>query len=137
METSFHMSLPCLSVTKTKDFYTKSIGASLGRTTKSWVDINLFHHQLTFIKAEKFHFNNPNYVFEGKILPSFHFGVIVDMETWERIYTKLKAQNLEVVTQATFLKDKPGEHLSFFVKDPNGYMLEFKSFKDPKQMFIS
>ena len=122
METSFHMSLPCLSVTKTKDFYTKSIGASLGRTTKNWVDINLFHHQLTFIKAEKFHFNNPNYVFEGKILPSFHFGVIVDMETWERIYTKLKAQNLEVVTQATFLKDKPGEHLSFFVRPQRLYV---------------
>lgn len=137
METSFHMSLPCLSVTKTKDFYTKCIGASLGRMTKNWVDINLFNHQLTFIKAEKFHFNSPNYVFEGKILPSFHFGVIVDADTWKKIYEKLKEQNLEVVTQTTFLENKPGEHVSFFVKDPNDYMLEFKSFKDQKQMFIS
>ena len=137
METSFHMSLPCLSVTKTKDFYTETIGASLGRMTKNWVDVNLFNNQLTFIKADKFHFNSPNYVFEGKILPSFHFGVIVDVDTWGRIYTKLNEQNLEVVTQTTFLKDKTGEHLSFFVKDPNDYMLEFKSFKDPKQMFTS
>ncbi|MFD2822916.1 VOC family protein [Lacinutrix iliipiscaria] len=137
METSFHMSLPCLSVTKTKNFYTNIIGASSGRMAQHWVDINLFNHQLTFIKAEKFHFNNPNYVFEGKILPSFHFGVIVDVETWGKIYAKLNEQNLEVVTQTTFLKDKPGEHLSFFVKDPNDYMLEFKSFKDPKQMFES
>lgn len=137
METSFHMSLPCLSVTKTKDFYTNSIGASLGRMTKNWVDINLFNHQLTFIKVEKFNFNNPNYVFEGKILPSFHFGVIVDVETWGEIYTKLNEQNLEVVTQTTFLKDKSGEHLSFFVKDPNNYMLEFKSFKNPKEIFQS
>ncbi len=137
METSFHMSLPCLSVTKTKDFYTKSIGASLGRMTKNWVDINLFNHQLTFIKAEKFHFNSPNYVFEGKILPSFHFGVIVDADNWKKIYEKLKEQNLEVATQTTFLENKPGEHVSFFVKDPNDYMLEFKSFKDQKQMFIS
>lgn len=137
METSFHMSLPCLSVTKTKDFYTKSIGASLGRTTKNWVDVNLFNHQLTFIKAEKFNFNNPNYVFESKILPTFHFGVIVDVETWGKIYATLNEQNLEVVTQATFLKDKPGEHLSFFVKDPNGYMLEFKSFKTPSEVFLS
>jgi len=137
METSFHMSLPCLSVTKTKDFYTKSIGASVGRMTKNWVDINLFNHQLTFIKAEKFHFNSPNYVFEGKILPSFHFGVIVDADNWKKIHEKLKEQNLEVVTQTTFLESKPGEHVSFFVKDPNDYMLEFKSFKDQKQMFIS
>ena len=51
METAFHMSLPCLSVTETKNFYVKSIGASLGRTAKTWIDINLFGHQLTFIKA--------------------------------------------------------------------------------------
>ena len=46
-------------------------------------------------------------------------------------------QNLEVVAQTTFLKDKNGEHLSFFIKDPNDYMLEFKSFKDSSQMFQS
>ncbi|WP_347924142.1 bleomycin resistance protein [Pontimicrobium sp. SW4] len=137
METSFHLSLPCLSVRDTKRFYVDTIGASMGRTTQNWVDINLFNHQLTFIKAEKFNFNNPNYVFEGKILPSFHFGVIVGVEIWGNIYSKLSEKNLEIVTQTTFLKDKLGEHLSFFIKDPNDYMLEFKSFKEPKEMFKS
>ena len=88
MDTSFHMSLPCLSVTETKKFYVNTIGASLGRSAQTWVDINLFGHQLTFIKAEKFHFNSPNYVFEGKMLPSFHFGVIVDDKTLERTLCK-------------------------------------------------
>ena len=137
MKTSFHMSLPCLSVKETKKFYVDTIGASLGRANLNWVDINLFNHQLTFIKAGKFNFSNPNYVFEGKILPSFHFGVIVDFDVWNEIYSKLSEQNLEVVTQTTFLKDKNGEHLSFFIKDPNDYMLEFKSFKEPSQMFKS
>ena len=137
MKTSFHLSLPCLSVRDTKNFYVDAIGASTGRATQNWVDINLFDHQLTFIKAGKFNFSNPNYVFEGKILPSFHFGVIVDVKTWGNIYAKLSEQNLEIVTQTTFLKDKNGEHLSFFVKDPNDYMLEFKSFKEPSQMFKS
>ena len=137
MKTSFHLSLPCLSVKETKKFYVDTIGASLGRATLNWVDINLFNHQLTFIKAGKFNFSNPNYVFEGKILPSFHFGVIVDVDVWGKIYAKLSEQNLEVVTQTTFLKDKNGEHLSFFIKDPNDYMLEFKSFKEPNHMFIS
>ena len=129
------MSLPCLNVEETKDFYINNIGAFLGRTNENWVDINLFGHQLTFIQAEKFNFNSPNYVFEGKILPSFHFGVIIDVDNWGKIYTKLTKQKLEVVTQTTFLKDKTGEHLSFFINDPNDYMLEFKSFKDPKDMF--
>lgn len=135
MDTSFHMSLPCLSVKETKSFYT-SIGASVGRSTQSWVDINLFGHQITFIKAGKFNFNSPNYVFEGRILPSFHFGVIIDLKTWNAIYSKLKEENLELVDQTTFLKDRTGEHTSFFVKDPNDYMLEFKNFKNTGDTFV-
>lgn len=135
MNTSFHMSLPCLSVKETKSFYKNSIGATSGRHTLNWVDINLFGHQLTFIKAEKFNFNSPNYVFEGKILPSFHFGIIVDEKTWNDIYSKLIKQDLEVVEKTTFLINKAGEHTSFFIKDPNDYMLEFKCFKDSKNIF--
>ncbi|SHI36997.1 hypothetical protein SAMN05216261_0479 [Algibacter luteus] len=130
------MSLPCQSVRETSSFYT-NIGASLGRKTQNWVDVNLYGHQMTFIKSGKFNFSNPNYVFEGKILPSFHFGVILDSETWNSVYKKLKEQNLDLVTESVFLKDKTGEHQSFFVKDPNDYMLEFKSFKTPKDIFNS
>lgn len=136
MQTAFHMSLPCQSVRETSSFYT-NIGASLGRKTQNWVDVNLYGHQMTFIKSGKFNFSNPNYVFEGKILPSFHFGVILDSETWISVYKKLKEQNLDLVTESVFLKDKTGEHQSFFVKDPNEYMLEFKSFKTPKDIFNS
>ena len=135
MSASFHMSLPCLSVKTTKGFYVNNIGASLGRHTQNWVDINLFGHQLTFIKAEKFNFNSPNYVFEGKILPSFHFGVIVDTNTWDEVHQKLNQSKLELVTETTFLKDKMGEHRSFFINDPNEYMLEFKTFKISTDIF--
>ncbi len=135
MKTAFHLSLPCNDVKQTKDFYVNTIGASSGREAEHWVDIDLFGHQITFTQAGKFNFNNPNYVFEGKILPSFHFGVIVGVEVWGQIYARLNEQNLELVTQATFLKEKPGEHLSFFVKDPSEYMLEFKSFKDEDSVF--
>ena len=137
METSFHMSLPCLSVKETKNFYTNSIGATLGRAAQTWVDVNLFGHQLTFIKAEKFNFNSPNYVFEGHILPSFHFGIILNEATWNTIYDKLNKSNLEVVHKTTFLTDKPGEPSSFFIKDPNDYLLEFKNFKHSKDIFKS
>lgn len=136
MQTSFHMSLPCVSIRETKSFYT-NIGASLGRSTQSWIDVNLYGHQITFIKAGKFNFNSPNYVFEGKILPSFHFGIIVDLNIWQDIYAKLKAQELDLVTESVFLKDKTGEHRSFFVKDSNDYMLEFKCFRDSSDAFKS
>jgi len=134
MNTSFHLSLPCLDIETTQAFYL-SVGATPGRHAQNWTDINLFNHQITFTKAGKFDFNNPNYVFEGKILPSFHFGVIVDDATWRKIYAKLKAKNMDLVTKAIFLKDRTGEHSSFFIKDPNDYMIEFKSFKNEEDMF--
>jgi len=135
MKNPFHISLPCRSVKQTKEFYNVVIGASIGRSNDNWVDINLYGHQLTFTKAGKFNFSNPNYVFEGKILPSFHFGIIMDTETWEKAYGRLSSLDLEVVTEATFLRGKKGEHRSFFIKDPNEYMLEFKCFQDDSDIF--
>ena len=135
MNTSFHISLPCLSVKETKNFYVEYIGATYGRNTQHWIDINLFGHQITFIKVKKFNFNNPNYIFEGKILPSFHFGVIVDFDSWKEVYNKLKGLKLDLVTESVYLKGKLGEHRSFFVHDPNGYMIEFKTFKESKNVF--
>lgn len=137
MEAAFHISLPCISVKETKNFYHEIIGAPLGRAADGWVDVNLFGNQITFIRAKKFNFINPNYVFEGKILPSFHFGVIVNEEVWKNVYDSLKKEKIGLVDKATFLKEESGEHKSFFVKDPNDYMLEFKCFKNPKNMFKS
>ncbi|WP_370477112.1 VOC family protein [Tamlana flava] len=134
MQTAFHMSLPCQSVRETSSFYT-NIGASLGRSTQNWIDVNLYGHQVTFIKSGKFSFNSPNYVFEGKMLPSFHFGIILDTKTWGEIYKKLREQKLDLVKESTFLQGKSGEHQSFFVKDPNDYLIEFKSFKNAEDTF--
>ena len=93
MESSFHMSLPCLSVEDTKNFYTKNIGASLGRTNENWLCIIYFSHQRTFIEAEKFNFNSLNYVFEGKLLLSYLLFFIVTSEHWQELYAKLNSGN--------------------------------------------
>ena len=93
MRASFHVSLPCKSIKATKKFYIDNIGATLGRNTQNWVDINLFGNQLTFIKAKNFNFNNPNYVFEGKILPSFHFGIVLDIMFGKRFILSSKIKN--------------------------------------------
>lgn len=135
MASSFHLSLPCLSIKSTKEFYENLVGASLGRQAQNWVDVNLFNHQITFTKAGKFEFNSPKYMFEGSILPSFHFGVILSESNWEKVLERLKSKNAQVQVEATFLKDKIGEHNSFFVKDPNGYTVEFKCFASPTSIF--
>ncbi|MDG1821922.1 MAG: VOC family protein [Flavobacteriaceae bacterium] len=135
MSSLFHISLPCADIEKTTNFYINILGCEMGRNAQHWVDINLFGHQVTFTEVGKFSFENPNYVFEGKVLPSFHLGVIVNLDVWNTLYGKLSDEDCEIVHQKRFLNAKKGEHLSFFVKDPDRYMLEFKSFKNNNEIF--
>ncbi len=129
------MSLPCTSISKTEDFYVGVIGARLGRHSSRWLDIDLFGNQITFTKSGDFNFAYRSYKFEDSVLPAFHFGVIVDRETWGTLYNRLSDSEYEITTEVTFLKGKTGEHVSFFIQDPNGHMAEFKSFRDQKEMF--
>jgi len=131
----FHMSLPCHSVTKTKEFYVDVIGASIGRSASNWVDIDLFSHQLTFCKTGEFNFEFQNYKFEKTILPSFHFGVILNKKDWNKLKDALKDSKHVEIKETLFLSDKSGEHRSFFIKDPNGYYLEFKCFQNGDGVF--
>ena len=135
MKAQFHLSLPCKSIEITKNFYTSILGASLGRYADKWADINLYDNQLTFTQAGDFSFNFKNYKLGESVLPSFHFGVIIPVQVWGDLYTKLFKSNYEVTTEVTFMKNKIGEHLSFFITDPNGYMIEFKSFKTENEVF--
>ncbi|MDJ0644847.1 MAG: bleomycin resistance protein [Flavobacteriaceae bacterium] len=135
MQAPFHLSLPCLNIDQTTDFYVNVLGARKGRSANNWVDIDLYENQITFTKSGKFNFHYQNYSFEGKILPSFHYGIIVDITTWGKIYAQVNAKNVEVFDEITFLKGKTGEHISFFVKDPNDYMVEFKSFSHDHEKF--
>jgi extradiol dioxygenase family protein len=136
METSFHLSLPCTSIVGTKKFYIDIISANLGRYANNWVDINLFGHQVTFTQVGKFDFNNPKYIFEGKLLSSFHFGIILDIDTWGKIYSKLNSLNIEMFfkrCEANRLKkfNDPSSKFSFGILKPYGifYIIENYSYQ--------
>lgn len=134
---AFHLALPCYSVTKTKNFYVEVLGAKLGRHSTQWADIDLYGNQITFTKSGEFSFIYKSYKFEDQVLPSFHFGVILEEEVWKEAHHRL-SKIIEGNTQAvTFLRGKNGEHTSFFVEDPNGYVVEFKCFKEANQVFDS
>jgi len=135
MENNFHISLPCRHVAATTRFYVEIIGGSVGRTAENWVDINLFGHQLTFNKSGKFKFEYPNYVFGSTVLPSFHFGVILPDNKWNKLYKELKKEDFLFIDATHFLSNKTGAHRSFFLRDPNGYIIEFKCFEKDTSVF--
>ncbi|NNC62418.1 MAG: bleomycin resistance protein [Eudoraea sp.] len=134
---AFHLALPCYSVTKTRKFYIEILGAELGRHSTQWADINLYGNQITFTKSGEFSFNYKSYKFGDNILPSFHFGVILNEKKWNEIHQKISEIREKDSEPITFLQSKKGEHTSFFIEDPNGYVVEFKCFKEPKEVFAS
>jgi len=131
----FHMSLPCSDIGKTKNFYVNVIGAGLGRNSSKWMDIDLFGNQITFAGSGDFEFSFKSYKFEETVVPSFHFGAIVDRTIWDQLYNRLKGSHYELTAEATFLRSQTGKHTSFFVKDPNGHRVELKCFKGQKEIF--
>lgn len=135
MDFKFHLSLPCLSISRTKEFYVKNLEATVGRRSQNWIDINFYDHQITFTKSGKFIFETKNYSFGGEVLPSFHFGIILDKMEWEKKLALAKSNNIELQAEIEFLQGKSGQHKSFFVKDPNDYTVEFKCFKEPDEVF--
>jgi extradiol dioxygenase family protein len=137
MKSNFHISLPCSDIDATRSFYIDDLGAIEGRSAGNWIDIDLFGHQMTFTKGKKFSFVYPHYNFQGHILPSFHFGVILQEQDWTKLYHALKEKQVECADEGTFLLSQSGEHKSFFIKDPDDYSIEFKCFKDSKEIFSS
>ncbi len=124
MNTQFHLALPCLDLEETRAFYQDLLHAKTGRRSESWLDIDLYGHQITFALAGNFNFQFKNYRLQDYVLPSFHFGLIVPKPFWQELYKRLSAMDIEIT-----------EHLSFFVQDPNGYMVEFKSFNKASEVF--
>lgn len=137
MSYPFHISLPCRHIEATRKFYTQILGAKVGRSTQNWIDIDLHGHQLTFTNSGKFHFDYPNYSFEKTVLPSFHFGVLLPASIWQPLYDRMKSEAFVYIDKTEFLKGKSGEHKSFFLRDPNGYIIEFKCFSDSDAVFDS
>ena len=65
-----------------------------------------------------------------------HFGIVMDWNKWHQFVDHLKNENVDFFIEPhTRFKRKPGEQATFFIKDPSGNALEFKSFKDKEMIF--
>jgi len=132
---NFHISLPCENVDLTRDFYVNELGFSIGREAANWVDINLFGNQLTFAESKNNSIATQHYLLDNQRLPLFHIGVILNHDDWKEMLEKLSSKPFLEINKSVFLHDQVGEHSSFFVLDPNGYYLEFKTFTNLKEIF--
>jgi len=138
MNELFHLAFPVKNLEKTKTFYGDVLGCAIGRESKKWVDFNFFGHQLSaHLKPEELTKAKKNPV-DGKDVPVRHFGAILEWNKWKVLSQKLQSINTKfIIDPYVRFKGEVGEQATMFFLDPSGNALEFKSFKDPKQIFTS
>jgi len=128
MPAPFHLAFPVVDLQATAAFFEDTLGCTRGRESPDWVDFNLYGHQITAHRVDAMP-SVPTNLVDGKAVPVQHFGVILDWADWEALGARLRAAGVEFLIEPVLrFRGKIGEQGTFFLLDPSGNALEFKSF---------
>lgn len=132
----FHLAFPVSNLTKTKSFYHGFLKCNMGRTNDKWLDFDFFGNQITaHLKPEECQKAQTNGV-DGDQVPVRHFGAILAWANWEALAEDVKNSEFKFLIEPKIrFKRKTGEQGTFFLEDPSGNALEFKTFKNEKMLF--
>ena len=133
----FHLALPVTDLVETRVFYEQLIGCKPGRESSRWLDLDFFGHQLVLhlVDAADHPAAATNAV-DGQDVPAGHFGPILEWDDWEALADKLRRAGMTFVIEPYLrFEGKAGEQGTFFVRDPSGNALEFKTFRDISTLF--
>ena len=132
----FHIAFPVHDLEAARAFYGGVLGCPEGRSSDQWIDFNLFGHQIVaHMKPGMDPALHHNPV-DGHDVPVPHFGVVLPMEKWHELATRMKSAGTKFVIEPGIrFKGQPGEQATMFFMDPSGNALEFKGFNDLSQVF--
>lgn len=133
----FHFAAPILDKEAVRTFYVDMLGCKVGREAENWIDLDFFGHQVSFhVKPEAANENQLTNQVDGKDVPVRHFGAILEWDMWHALSKRLQDARTEFIIEPYIrFKGETGEQATMFFLDPTGHALEFKSFKDPSQLF--
>lgn len=139
MLTPFHIAFPVHDIAAARAFYGDLLGCPEGRSADTWVDFDLYGHQIVaHLKPgmPPFAADATANVVDGKDVPVPHFGVVLTMPAWEALAERLRARDVPfVIEPCVRFKGEVGEQATMFFRDPSGNALEFKAFGDMTQVF--
>jgi extradiol dioxygenase family protein len=132
----FHLAFPVHDLAAARAFYGGVLGCPEGRSSPEWVDFDLFGHQIVAHHAPAELAATPTNPVDGEDVPVRHFGLVLAWDDWHRLAERLKHAKVEFIIEPGIrFAGQVGEQATMFVRDPSGNALEFKSFKDPSQLF--
>ena len=127
--------MPVDDLAAATEFYGGVLGCPMGRSADTWIDWDLYGHQLVTHLDEGAGVRVSNPV-DGHDVPVPHFGVLLDVDTFGVLAERLRAAGVEFVIEPYLrFEGLPGEQWTMFLLDPAGNALEFKAFADDAQVF--
>ncbi len=137
MSPPFHLALPVDDLPAARAFYADTLGCGVGRTADRWIDFDFFGHQLSVHLAPGAGEEARNAV-DGDAVPVRHFGVVLAWEAWEALAERLRAAGVAfLIAPRVRFHGEVGEQGTFFIRDPAGNALEFKTFRDLASLFAT
>ena len=137
--TPFHIAFPVDDLARARHFYGTILGCPEGRSSDQWIDFDLFGHQIVaHLKPRDPATPDPTHhnPVDGHAVPVPHFGVVLPMDTWQSLATRVQSANIPFVIEPYVrFKGEVGEQATMFFLDPAGNALEFKAFADLTQLF--
>ena len=135
--TPFHLAFPVRNLEETRAFYQNVLGCEIGRSSDTWVDFSLFGHQMSAHLRPGTQEAVRDGAVDGIVVPIPHFGVVLLMDAWEQLATRLQGRpDIDWVEKPMVrFKGEPGEQATLFIRDPSGNALEFKGFRSLEQVF--
>lgn len=134
----FHLAFPVDDLSAARQFYGDLLGCWEGRSSETWVDFDFFDHQIVAHLAPQECGKVNTGAVDGKQVPVRHFGLLLEWSDWEALADRLKAAGQPFVIEPYVrFAGEPGEQGTFFVRDPAGNALEFKTFRDESRIFAS
>lgn len=131
----FHLAAPIRDKEEARRFYADILGCTVGREADRWIDFDFFGHQLSLHVCEEEETLATNKV-DGKDVPVRHFGAVLPWEDWHALKDKLVSIGTDfVIAPYIRFEGETGEQATMFFYDPSRNALEFKSFKDPAQLY--
>ena len=131
----FHLAFPVDDLAAARSFYGGVLGCPEGRSAETWVDFDLWGHQVVAHLADDVSRPSTNPV-DGHDVPAGHFGLLLHRSAWHDIVERLERAGTTFLIEPTVrFAGLPGEQHTCFVLDPAGNALEFKAFSDDRQVF--
>lgn len=135
----FHLAFTVDDLRAARQFYVGVLGCQEGRSCETWIDFNLFGHQIVAHECDDASRSaqrcGESFV-DGYSVPVPHFGVVLPPAEWKALVERLrKAGTRFVIEPYTRFEGKPGEQSTMFLLDPAGNALEFKSIVQTDQLF--